>query len=72
MRRGLKVLEGIDSRDPLALGVRVVVVSIFVLVWSALLGISIFGETLRPAVVVGAALVVAAGLFTLWRERRQG
>nr|WP_321249515.1 DMT family transporter [uncultured Ruegeria sp.] len=44
----------------------------FHLVWSALLGISIFGETLRPAVVVGAALVVAAGLFTLWRERRQG
>ncbi|MTI00911.1 MULTISPECIES: DMT family transporter [Alphaproteobacteria] len=44
----------------------------FHLVWSAILGISIFGETLRPAVVIGAALVVAAGLFTLWRERRQG
>lgn len=43
----------------------------FHLVWSAILGISIFGETLRPAVVAGAALVVAAGLFTLWRERRQ-
>ncbi|WP_170763371.1 DMT family transporter [Ruegeria lacuscaerulensis] len=44
----------------------------FHLVWSAILGISIFGESLRPAVIVGAALVVAAGLFTLWRERRQG
>ena len=44
----------------------------FHLVWSAILGISIFGETLRPAVIIGAALVVAAGLFTLWRERRQG
>ncbi|WP_170468007.1 DMT family transporter [Ruegeria arenilitoris] len=44
----------------------------FHLVWSAILGISIFGETLRPEVVIGAALVVAAGLFTLWRERRQG
>ncbi|MEX0306206.1 MAG: DMT family transporter [Ruegeria sp.] len=44
----------------------------FHLVWSAILGISIFGETLRPEVVAGAALVVAAGLFTLWRERRQG
>ncbi len=43
----------------------------FHLVWSAILGISVFGEVLRPAVVVGAALVVAAGLFTLWRERRQ-
>ena len=44
----------------------------FHLVWSAALGISIFGEVLRPEVVVGAAFVVAAGLFTLWRERRQG
>ena len=44
----------------------------FHLLWSAILGMSIFGEALRPAVVIGAALVVAAGLFTLWRERRQG
>ncbi|NOC85251.1 DMT family transporter [Ruegeria sp. HKCCD6428] len=43
----------------------------FHLVWSAILGISIFGETLRPEVVAGATIVVAAGLFTLWRERRQ-
>ncbi len=43
----------------------------FHLMWSAILGISVFGESLRPAVVVGAALVIAAGLFTLWRERRQ-
>ena len=43
----------------------------FHLVWSAILGISIFGEKLRPEVVTGAAIVVAAGLFTLWRERRQ-
>lgn len=43
----------------------------FHLVWSAILGISVFAETLRPEVVIGAALVVAAGLFTLWRERRQ-
>ncbi len=44
----------------------------FHLLWGAILGISVFGETLRPAVVVGATLVIAAGLFTLWRERRQG
>ncbi|WP_171236049.1 DMT family transporter [Ruegeria sp. HKCCA6837] len=43
----------------------------FHLVWSAILGISVFGEMLRPEVVVGAAIVVVAGLFTLWRERRQ-
>ncbi|MEX0368467.1 MAG: DMT family transporter [Ruegeria sp.] len=44
----------------------------FHLLWSAILGITIFGEVLRPAVVTGAALIVAAGLFTLWRERQQG
>ncbi|WP_170384014.1 DMT family transporter [Ruegeria atlantica] len=44
----------------------------FHLVWAAILGITVFGEALRPEVVLGAALVVSAGLFTLWRERRQG
>ncbi len=44
----------------------------FHLVWTAIIGISVFGEALRPAVILGAALVVAAGLFTLWRERSQG
>lgn len=44
----------------------------FHLVWTSILGISVFGEALRPPVVIGAALVVAAGLFTLWRERSQG
>jgi len=29
----------------------------------------VFGERLDPAIVIGGALVVAAGLFTLWRER---
>lgn len=43
----------------------------FHLMWSAILGISVFGESLRPTVVAGATLVIAAGLFTLWRERRQ-
>ncbi len=37
------------------------------LVFVALLGVGIFGEALRWNVVVGAGVVVAAGLFTLWR-----
>jgi drug/metabolite transporter (DMT)-like permease len=28
-----------------------------------------FGETLRVNVAIGSAIVVGAGLFTLWRER---
>lgn len=40
------------------------------LVWAAAIGMLVFNETLRSNVALGAAIVVAAGLFTLWRERR--
>ncbi|ETX30457.1 DMT family transporter [Roseivivax isoporae] len=40
------------------------------LVFASALGLVVFGETLRPNVVIGAAIIVAAGLFTFWRERR--
>ncbi len=40
------------------------------LVFTTMIGMSIFGETLRPNVALGAAIVVLAGLFTLWRTRR--
>ena len=40
------------------------------LVFVAVLGISVFGETVRSNVAVGASLVVAAGLFALWRARQ--
>lgn len=40
------------------------------LVWASLLGITVFNEALRGNVILGAALVIAAGLFTLWRERQ--
>lgn len=43
----------------------------FHLVWAAILGITVFGESLRWNVAFGAGLVIAAGLFTLWRERAQ-
>lgn len=35
------------------------------------IGMAVFGESLRTNVAVGAVLIVAAGLFTLWRERQQ-
>lgn len=41
----------------------------FQLVFASATGLIVFGETLRPNVVAGAALIVAAGLFALWRER---
>ncbi|WP_127106608.1 DMT family transporter [Pararhodobacter zhoushanensis] len=39
------------------------------LVFASTIGITIFNETLRPNVAVGAVIVVCAGLFTLWRAR---
>ncbi|ARE39394.1 Arginine/ornithine antiporter ArcD [Rhodovulum sp. P5] len=42
------------------------------LVFASALGLTVFGESLSPNVVAGAGLVVVAGLFTLWRERKAG
>ena len=39
------------------------------LVFVSILGIALFNEVLRWNVVIGALIVVAAGLFTLWRQR---
>lgn len=44
----------------------------FQLVFASAVGVTFFGETVRVNVAAGAALIVAAGLFTLWRERTQG
>ncbi len=43
----------------------------FHLIWAAILGLLIFSETIRTNVAIGATIIVAAGLFTLWRERAQ-
>lgn len=39
------------------------------LVFATGIGITIFGEVLRLNVAIGAGIVVAAGVFTLWRQR---
>ncbi len=40
------------------------------LAFASALAVTFLGETLAPNVAIGAALVVSAGLFTLWRERK--
>jgi len=39
------------------------------LVFASALGLLVFGEVLATNVVIGASIVVTAGLFTLWRTR---
>ncbi len=43
----------------------------FQLVFVAVIGLTLFQEVIRPNVALGAGIIIAAGLFTLWRERRQ-
>jgi drug/metabolite transporter (DMT)-like permease len=40
------------------------------MLWALALGLALFGETPSPRILVGAAIVVASGVFVLWRERR--
>ncbi|SIO32771.1 DMT family transporter [Vannielia litorea] len=42
----------------------------FQLVFSSIIGVLFWSDILPPATVIGAAIVVCAGLFTLWRERQ--
>lgn len=39
------------------------------LVAGAVIGVSVFGESLTANLLIGAGIVVAAGLFTFWREQ---
>lgn len=39
----------------------------FQLVFATLIGITVFGEAMRLNLVIGASIIVAAGVFTLWR-----
>jgi drug/metabolite transporter (DMT)-like permease len=40
--------------------------------FAAMVGVLVFGEALHLNVVIGAVVVVGAGLFTLWRARTKG
>jgi drug/metabolite transporter (DMT)-like permease len=40
------------------------------MVWALALGYAMFGETPTPMIIVGSAIIAAAGLFVIWRERQ--
>ena len=42
------------------------------MLWALLLGYWLFGELPDKLVYLGAAIVTAAGLFVIWRERQLG
>ncbi len=40
------------------------------MIWALLLGYAMFGETPTAMIVIGSAIIAAAGLFVIWRERQ--
>jgi drug/metabolite transporter (DMT)-like permease len=40
------------------------------IIWAVILGYAAFGEVPGPSVWAGSAIVIAAGLFVIWRERQ--
>ncbi|KIQ00875.1 membrane protein [Agrobacterium tumefaciens] len=43
--------------------------SYYQLVLVSIMGVSLYGEVLNAHMIVGAIIVIAAGLFTIWREQ---
>lgn len=41
----------------------------FQLIFASAVGVIVFGETITANIVAGVALIIAAGVFTLWRAR---
>jgi drug/metabolite transporter (DMT)-like permease len=40
------------------------------MVWALVLGYAMFGETPTPMIMLGSAIIAAAGLFVIWREHQ--
>jgi drug/metabolite transporter (DMT)-like permease len=42
------------------------------IVWAVIFGMAVFGDVPQPATIVGAAIIIAAGLYIFLRERNLG
>ena len=40
------------------------------MIWALILGYAMFGETPTAMIIIGSAIIAAAGLFVIWRERQ--
>ncbi len=40
------------------------------MIWALVLGYAMFGETPGSEIVLGSAIIAAAGLFVIWCERQ--
>jgi drug/metabolite transporter (DMT)-like permease len=42
------------------------------IIWAVMFGIAVFGDVPQPATILGAAIIIAAGLYIFLRERKLG
>jgi drug/metabolite transporter (DMT)-like permease len=42
------------------------------LIFAMIIGVSFFGERPDGYTLLGGAIIVASGIYTVWRERKQG
>jgi drug/metabolite transporter (DMT)-like permease len=42
------------------------------IVWAVMFGVTVFGDVPKPATVIGAAIIIGAGLYIFLRERGLG
>jgi drug/metabolite transporter (DMT)-like permease len=42
------------------------------IIWAVIFGIAVFGDVPPPATIIGAAIIIAAGLYIFLRERKLG
>jgi drug/metabolite transporter (DMT)-like permease len=42
------------------------------MIWAVALGWVLFGDVPQQVVLIGAAVVIAAGIFVIWREKQLG
>jgi drug/metabolite transporter (DMT)-like permease len=42
------------------------------IVWAVTFGVTVFGDVPQPATIIGAAIIIAAGLYIFLRERKLG
>jgi drug/metabolite transporter (DMT)-like permease len=42
------------------------------IIWAVIFGIAVFGDVPQPATIVGASIIIAAGLYIYLRERKLG
>jgi drug/metabolite transporter (DMT)-like permease len=66
---GMAALFGVNRSLKLAPASIVVPYQYTIIVWAIIFGYFVFGDVPGPSTLIGAAIIVAAGLFIFFREQ---